>query len=359
MIERTIFKDERHRHKNMLPIIRKFEMYRGFSNIVSSIIKKVYHHAGKQTTDNIIMIDKIIEVISAFAYTFLLSIFSLLKLFIPDSYFYKSIKGENVLLTGAGSGIGRLMALKLARQGGIMVLWDMNTKGNEETADMIRKEGGKAFTYTVDVSNRDIIYEMSERVRKEVGDITILVNNAGIVSGTYLLDTPDQKITKTFDVNVMSHFWTIKFFLPKMIEMKKGHIANVASLAGHSGTNKLVDYCSSKFADVGLDEALRVEMFVQGHSDYIKTTCICPYYISTGMFAGVQSKIIPILEPEYVAEKAVSGILTNREVVMVPGWCCILVAIKAIIPPAGFMRLSQAFGFNCSMDQFEGRTKKD
>merc|ERR1712200_262062 len=317
MIERTIFKDERHRHKNMLPIIRKFEMYRGFSNIVSSIIKKVNHHAGKQTTDNTIMIDKIIEVISAFAYTFLLSIFSLLKLFIPDSYFYK------------------------------------NTKGNEETADMIRKEGGKAFTHTVDVSNRDIIYEMSERVRKEVGDITILVNNAGIVSGTYLLDTPDQKITKTFDVNVMSHFWTIKFFLPKMIEMKKGHIANVASLAGHSGTNKLVDYCSSKFADVGLDEALRVEMFVQGHSDYIKTTCICPYYISTGMFAGVQSKIIPILEPEYVAEKAVSGILTNREVVMVPGWCCILVAIKAIIPPAGFMRLSQAFGFNCSMDQFE------
>ena len=73
-----------------------------------------------------------------------------------------------------------------------------------------------------------------------------------------------------------------------MIEHKLGHIVNVASLAGHSGTNKLVDYCSSKFAAVGLDEAFRVEMFVQGHSDYIKTTVVCPYYISTGMFAGVQ-----------------------------------------------------------------------
>ena len=77
-------------------------------------------------------------------------------------------------------------------------------------------------------------------------------------------------------------------FLPDMIKHKLGHIVNVASLAGHSGTNKLVDYCSSKFAAVGLDEAFRVEMFVQGHSDYIKTTVVCPYYISTGMFAGVQ-----------------------------------------------------------------------
>jgi len=301
----------------------------------------------------------IVEVISAFAYTFWLSLVSFVKLLIPDSYFYKDIKGENVLVTGAGSGIGRLMALKLAKHGGIMVLWDMNTKGNEETAEMIRKEGGKAFTYTVDVSNNEIIYKFVEQVKNEVGDITILVNNAGIVSGTPLLETSDGKILKTFQVNVFSHFWTIKAFLPKMIEMKKGHIVNVASLAGHSGTNKLVDYCSSKFADVGLDEAFRVELFVQGHADYIKTTCVCPYYISTGMFAGVQSKLIPILEPEFVAEKAVSGILCNQEIVMLPGWCCILVAIKAICPPAGFMRLAQAFGFNCSMDQFQGRAKSD
>ena len=80
----------------------------------------------------------------------------------------------------------------------------------------------------------------------------------------------------------------LQAFLPDMIENKLGHIVNVASLAGHSGTNKLVDYCASKFAAVGLDEAFRVEMFVQGHLDYIKTTVVCPYYISTGMFAGVQ-----------------------------------------------------------------------
>merc|ERR1712142_1260025 len=129
--------------------------------------------------------------------------------------------------------------------------------------------------------------------KEEVGPVTILVNNAGIVSGTSVLDTPDSKIVKTFEVNILAHFWTIKAFLPDMIKHKLGHI----------GTNKLVDYCSSKFAAVGLDEAFRVELFVQGHSDYIKTTVVCPYYISTGMFAGVQSKIIPILVPEFVADK--------------------------------------------------------
>merc|ERR1712121_70754 len=189
--------------------------------------------------------------------------------------------------------------------------------------------------------------------------VTILVNNAGIVSGSRLLDTPDQKIIKTFEVNVLAHFWTIKAFLPDMIKHKLGHIVNVASLAGHAGTNKLVDYCSSKFAAVGLDEAFRVEMNVQGHSDYIKTTVICPYYISTGMFAGVQSKIIPILEPEFVADSVVAGVLANKEVLLLPWWSFILICMKAVLPEPGFMKLAQAFGFNCSMDEFTGRTKKD
>ena len=72
--------------------------------------------------------------------------------------------------------------------------------------------------------------------------------------------------------------------------MKKGHIVNIASLAGHSGMNKLVDYCSSKFAAVGLDESIKIELKVQGH-DYIATTVVCPYYINTGMFSGVVSKV--------------------------------------------------------------------
>merc|ERR1719341_893605 len=102
-----------------------------------------------------------------------------------------------------------------------------------------------------------------------------------------------------------------------------------------------VDYCASKFACVGLDEALRVETLVQGNSDFIKTTVVCPAYINTGMFDGVQSKIIQILDPQFVADQVVDATLSNKAIIMVPS-------------PA-MMKLSTAFGSNCSMDQFTGR----
>jgi all-trans-retinol dehydrogenase (NAD+) len=306
-----------------------------------------------------IPVAQLLEVLWSLVLTLYHVIERLVKIVLPQKMFEKNISGQVVLVTGGGSGIGRLMCLRFARLGATVVTWDINKLGNEETVDMIKKEGNRAFSYTVDMSSKEDIYRTAEKTKEDVGPVTILVNNAGIVSGTTVLDTPDSKIVKTFEVNILAHFWTIKAFLPDMIKHKLGHIVNVASLAGHSGTNKLVDYCSSKFAAVGMDEAFRVEMFVQGHSDYIKTTVVCPYYISTGMFAGVQSKLIPILVPEYVADSVVSATLTNREVLLLPWWAFILIALKAVIPEPGFMRLSQAFGFNCSMDQFEGRVKKE
>jgi len=301
----------------------------------------------------------VLEVLYALLLTIYHVIERFVKIFVPQKMLEKNISGQVVLVTGGGSGIGRLMCLRYARLGATVVTWDINKLGNEETVEMIKKEGNRAFSYTVDMSSKDDIYRVAEKTKEDVGPVTILVNNAGIVSGTAVMDTPDAKIVKTFEVNVLAHFWTIKAFLPDMIKHKLGHIVNVASLAGHSGTNKLVDYCSSKFAAVGLDEAFRVELFVQGHSDYIKTTVVCPYYISTGMFAGVQSKLIPILVPEYVADSVVGATLTNREVLLLPWWSFMLIALKAIVPEPAFMRLSQAFGFNCSMDQFEGRSKTE
>ena len=144
---------------------------------------------------------------------------------------------------------------------------------------------------------REKIYLTAKQAKAEVGQVSILVNNPGIVSRKALLDTPDEKIIRTFNVNIMVHFWTIKAFLPDMISHKQDNLVNITSLAGHSCTNKLVDYCASKFAAMGQEEELRVELFVQGHVDYIKTTVVCPYFISTGMFAGVQVKIKSILIP--------------------------------------------------------------
>lgn len=139
--------------------------------------------------------------------------------------------------------------------------------------------------------------------------VTILINNAGIVSGKPLLDTPDHLIQRTFDVNIISHFWVslrlpqfitkpdislkmTKAFLPDMIAASHGHIVTIASMAGLVGMTKLVDYCASKYAAVGFDEALRLELESNGHYN-VNMTSVCPYFIkSTGMFDGVQTRSV-------------------------------------------------------------------
>lgn len=120
--------------------------------------------------------------------------------------------------------------------------------------------------------------------------VTLLFNNAGVVSGRALLDTPDHLIERSFSVNTLSHFWTVKAFLPTMLEKDHGHIISIASMAGYVGIPKLIDYCSSKFAAVGFDEALRLELEMLG-ADGVHTTVICPYFIqATGMFEDVNSR---------------------------------------------------------------------
>jgi all-trans-retinol dehydrogenase (NAD+) len=93
----------------------------------------------------------------------------------------------------------------------------------------------------------------------------------------------------------------------------------------------------------------------RGHSGYINTTCICPYYINTGMFSGVQSRIIPILDPDFVADQSILAIRTNKEMLILPWWCSFLATLKTILPSKGFLHLSKVFGLNCSMDDFKGR----
>jgi all-trans-retinol dehydrogenase (NAD+) len=236
------------------------------------------------------MLMVVLEVIYGLIYAMIFAVYNAGRNLFPDK-FSKNIEGEIVLITGGGSGIGRLVAQKFAGLGAIIVTIDVNEKGNDETVRMIRQAGHKAHGFVCDLSNKNEIYSVSKTVKSQVGDVSILINNAGIVSGTSLLGTPDDKIVRTFNVNVLAHFWTIKTFLPDMINAKRGHIVTIASLAGYSGTNKLVDYCASKSANIGMDEALKVELMVQGLDSMIKTTVVCPYYISTGMFQGVQSKV--------------------------------------------------------------------
>ena len=139
-------------------------------------------------------------------------------LFVPSALREKKILEDDVILiTGGGSGLGRQFALSFARRGARkLVLWDVSIAGLKETADLVKQESPSCSveTQVVDVTNRSQVYAAADQIKKDVGIVTYLLNNAGIVSGSPILTTPDEKIIKTFEVNTISHFWVRVSLVP-------------------------------------------------------------------------------------------------------------------------------------------------
>ncbi|NXC16153.1 DHB11 dehydrogenase, partial [Corythaeola cristata] len=204
---------------------------------------------------------------------------ALVKLFVPVKR--KSVSGELVLITGAGHGVGRATALEFAKRQSRLVLWDVNKHSVEDTAAECERLGATVQAFVVDCSKREEIYSTAEKVKKEIGDVSILVNNAGVITTADLLSTQDHQIARMFEVNILAHMWTTRAFLPAMMNNNHGHIVTVASAAGLLVTSFMVAYCSSKFAAVGFHKALTEELSTLG-KDGIKTTCLCPVFINTG-----------------------------------------------------------------------------
>ncbi|XP_055058648.1 short chain dehydrogenase/reductase family 16C, member 5a [Misgurnus anguillicaudatus] len=301
----------------------------------------------------------IVETLQMILFTIYYHIEAFIKLFISPKL--KDVSGEIVLITGAGSGIGRLMAIEFATLDVSLVLWDINEDGLRETAKQAKEKGGsRIYYFQCDCSDRAVVYRVADQVKREIGDVTILINNAGIVNGKKFLDTPDALIEKTISVNSISHFWTYKAFLPAMIAKNHGHLVSVASSAGLIGVNGLADYCASKFAAVGFAESVALELIAEG-KDGVKTTIVCPYFINTGMFDGCGTKwprLLPILEPDYVAKKIMKGILTDQVFIFLPRTLYFLLALKGLVPYKQSVNLGMYFGAFSFMDAFKGREKK-
>ncbi|XP_044579580.1 short-chain dehydrogenase/reductase family 16C member 6-like isoform X2 [Cotesia glomerata] len=249
---------------------------------------------------------------------------SLILSLIPRKYRSKSIQGEIALVTGGAGGLGRLIASKLASLGAHVVIWDINKLGIKDIVDEIKSQGGKCTGYVCDISNREDIYRVAKTVQIEVGNITIIVNNAGYVCGKTFMNLPDDEIEKTFKIN--------KSFMKEMMKENHGHIVTIASVAGLLGTYNCTDYSATKFAAIGYHESLFTELKVHGYHG-INTTLVCPYFINTGMFPGVKPRLLPMLEPEYVANEVIAGILTNQINVTMPLSTKYFLPLKSWLPP--------------------------
>ncbi len=261
----------------------------------------------------------------------------------------------HVLITGAASGLGRLMALDALHRKARVTLLDLDPEGLDRVCAELRLLGGDVGAFVVDLADRAALQAVCAQVLTSRGGVDILINNAGIVSGKPLLETSDEAIERTFQVNTLAHFWTVRAFLPGMLGRGRGHIVTVASVAGLAGTSRLSDYCATKFAAVGFDESLRVELKRLGSP--VRTTVVCPYFIDTGMFEGASTRfpwLLPILQPDYVVRRIMKAIEGNHSRLILPRFILAL-PVARVLPPVLFDAVLRILGVNRSMDHFRGR----
>lgn len=267
------------------------------------------------------------------------------------------LQSSTVLITGAASGIGRQMANRFAARGATVVIWDLNLEGAQSVAKDLQTTSGRTHhAYRVDVTDRAAVYAAADQARADVGGVDVVVNNAGVVSGSApLVDTPDELIELTFRVNTLSLFWVTKAFLPQMIERDRGHVVTIASASGLLGVSRLVEYASSKHAAVGFDESLRMELAEIAPG--VRTTVVNPFFIDTGMFEGVRSKVpwlLPILKEADVAKAVVSAVEADRPQVNLP-WSVSLLSPARVLPVRAFDAVINLLGVNDTMKTFHGR----
>jgi short-subunit dehydrogenase len=265
------------------------------------------------------------------------------------------IQGKIALITGGASGIGKLMGIELLRKGlNILVIWDFNEILLKATVAEFENEGYKVFSFIINVMDTGSVITTAQKVKEEIGTIDILINNAGIIVGKYFLDHTHEDIDRTMGVNSAALMHITKEFLPAMVNMKEGHIVNIASAAGIVSNPKMSVYVASKFAVVGWSDSLLLEMRNAGTN--VQVTTVTPFYISTGMFEGVKSSVVPIVKPEIAVKKIIKGLEKNSRYVRMPGIIYWVPLFKGILPAFLFdIIVGKWFGMYRSMDEFKGR----
>lgn len=221
------------------------------------------------------------------------------------------IKGKVALVTGAGQGIGRAIALRLANDGADIAIVDLNEDQMKSVADEVRAIGRKATTIRADVSNRDEVFAAVDHTEKQLGGFDIIVNNAGIASIQPLAEVTPEEADKIMKVNVNGVLWGIQAAAAKFKQLKrKGKIINAASIAGHEAMPLLGIYSATKFAVRALTQAAAREFA----SDGITVNAYCPGVVGTDMWVEIDRRMAEITGAKIGEnyEKFVGGIALGR-----------------------------------------------
>ncbi|XP_073512847.1 short-chain dehydrogenase/reductase 3 [Phyllobates terribilis] len=269
----------------------------------------------------------------------------------------RDLRGDTVLITGGGRGIGRHLAKEFAKQGSKkIILWGRTEKCLKETAEEIKQMGTECHYFICDVGNREEVYQQAKAVREKVGDVTILVNNAAVVHGKSLMDSDDDALLKSQHINTLGQFWTTKAFLPRMLELQNGHIVCINSVLALSAIPGAIDYCTSKASSFAFMESLTLGLL---DCPGVNATTVLPFHTNTEMFQGMRVRfpnLFPPLKPETVAKRTVEAVQKNHALLLLPWTMHLLVILKSILPQSALEEIHRFSGSYTCMNTFKGRT---
>ncbi|AUH01476.1 acetoin reductase [Pectobacteriaceae bacterium CE70] len=222
-----------------------------------------------------------------------------------------ALDGKVALVTGAGQGIGRAIALRLARDGADVALVDVKDDKIKAVAEEIRALKRKAVTFKADISHREEVFAAVEFAAKELGGFDIIVNNAGISQVNPLLKVTPQEVDKIFGINLQGTLWGIQAAAEKFKQLKqKGKIINASSIAGHEGFALLGIYSATKFAVRAITQAAAKELASAG----ITVNAYCPGVVGTDMWVDIDKRMSEETGAKIgeTYEKYVGGIALGR-----------------------------------------------
>ena len=271
-----------------------------------------------------------------------------------------NVKNKIVLVTGAAKGIGLATVKRLLKKEAKVILWDFQADDLANTVQSLKNEGHNVFSQACDVTNKQQVYANADIIRQEVGEVDILINNAGTVYTGYMLDRTDEELENMINVNFTSMIYTIRAFLPSMLDRNFGHVINISSASALVGAPKLAIYAATKWGVMGLTESLRLEAIKMGKKG-VKFSSIHPNFIKKGLFRGTKLNFLGnILAPGIKDHDAVAKVIMNRAIRLgfhspkVPWVMNQLTLLRALIPSSLLVKLGSLYGADNMMDKYKG-----
>ncbi|KAH7035315.1 estradiol 17-beta-dehydrogenase [Microdochium trichocladiopsis] len=255
---------------------------------------------------------------------------------------------EIAVVTGGAGGIGGHLVRLLEEKGMKVIVLDI--------LPMTYKTGPNVHYYQVDLTKSAKVAAVATRVREEIGSPTILINNAGVLRGKAILDTSDEDLRFTFEVNTFAHYYTVREFLPAMVRADHGMVVTVASAASYFGAPQVVDYSSTKAAALAFHEGLAAELKTHYRAPRVRTVIVHPGAVDTALFGGHTNQtpfMTPTLHPETVAEAIYDQVITGRSgQVLLPKFVNVLPWFRAL---PSWLQYSERAKSNELMAKFTGR----